>query len=191
MDNALAHKKQELRKKLKKIRALIPKDKARAKSLELTKTITGSEAYRRSESVMTYVSFGSEVQTQALMEQVLTDKKKLFVPICDVDLKVMFPVEIGSFDQLEIGSYGILEPKKELLESGVLKIGDKTDIDLAIVPVLGFDKHGGRLGYGGGYYDRFLEGYTGVSVGIAFSECLVESVPAEKHDIKLGKIYYC
>lgn len=191
MDNALAHKKQELRKKLKRIRALIPKDEARAKSLELTKTITGSEAYRRSESVMTYVSFGSEVQTQALMEQVLTDKKKLFVPICDVDLKVMFPVEIGSFDQLEIGSYGILEPKKELLESGVLKIGDKTDIDLAIVPVLGFDKHGGRLGYGGGYYDRFLEGYTGVSVGIAFSECLVESVPAEKHDIKLGKIYYC
>ena len=191
MDNALAHKKQELRKKLKRIRALIPKDEPRAKSLELTKTITGSEAYRRSESVMTYVSFGSEVQTQALMEQVLTDKKKLFVPICDVDLKVMFPVEIGSFDQLEIGSYGILEPKKELLESGVLKIGDKTDIDLAIVPVLGFDKHGGRLGYGGGYYDRFLEGYTGVSVGIAFSECLVESVPAEKHDIKLGKIYYC
>ncbi len=191
MDNALAHKKQELRKKLKRIRALIPKDEARAKSLELTKTITGSEAYRRSESVMTYVSFGSEVQTQALMEQVLTDKKKLFVPICDVDLKVMFPVEIGSFDQLEIGSYGILEPKKELLESGVLKIGDKTNIDLAIVPVLGFDKHGGRLGYGGGYYDRFLEGYTGVSVGIAFSECLVESVPAEKHDIKLGKIYYC
>ena len=191
MGNALAHKKQELRKKLKRIRALIPKDEARAKSLELTKTITGSEAYRRSESVMTYVSFGSEVQTQALMEQVLTDKKKLFVPICDVDLKVMFPVEIGSFDQLEIGSYGILEPKKELLESGVLKIGDKTDIDLAIVPVLGFDKHGGRLGYGGGYYDRFLEGYTGVSVGIAFSECLVESVPAEKHDIKLGKIYYC
>lgn len=191
MGNALAHKKQELRKKLKRIRALIPKDEARAKSLELTKTITGSEAYRRSESVMTYVSFGSEVQTQALMEQVLTDKKKLFVPICDVDLKVMFPVEIGAFDQLEIGSYGILEPKKELLESGVLKIGDKTDIDLAIVPVLGFDKHGGRLGYGGGYYDRFLEGYTGVSVGIAFSECLVESVPAEKHDIKLGKIYYC
>lgn len=191
MGNALAHKKQELRKKLKRIRALIPKDEARAKSLELTKTITGSEAYRRSESVMTYVSFGSEVQTQALMEQVLADKKKLFVPICDVDLKVMFPVEIGAFDQLEIGSYGILEPKKELLESGVLKIGDKTDIDLAIVPVLGFDKHGGRLGYGGGYYDRFLEGYTGVSVGIAFSECLVESVPAEKHDIKLGKIYYC
>ena len=103
----------------------------------------------------------------------------------------MFPVEIGSVDQLETGSYGILEPKKELLQSGVLKIGDKTDIDLAIVPVLGFDKHGGRLGYGGGYYDRFLEGYTGVSVGIAFSECLVESVPAEKHDIKLGKIYYC
>ena len=191
MDNALAHKKQELRKKLKRIRALIPKDEARAKSLELTKTITGSEAYRRSESVMTYVSFGSEVQTQALMEQVLTDKKKLFVPICDVDLKVMFPVEIGSFDQLEIVSYGILEPKKELLESGVLKIGDKTDIDLAIVPVLGFDKHVGRLGYGGGYYDRFLEGYTGVSVVIAFSECLVESVPAEKHYIKLVKIYYC
>lgn len=191
MDNALAHKKQELRKKLKRIRALIPKDEARAKSLELTKTITGSEAYRRSESVMTYVSFGSEVQTQALLKQILTDKKRLFVPLCDVSLKIMFPVEIGSVDQLETGSYGILEPKKELLESGVLKIGDKTDIDLAIVPVLGFDKHGGRLGYGGGYYDRFLEGYTGVSVGIAFSECLVESVPAEKHDIKLGKIYYC
>ena len=191
MDNALAHKKQELRKKLKRIRALIPKDEARAKSLELTKTITGSEAYRRSESVMTYVPFGSEVQTQALLKQILTDKKRLFVPLCDVSLKIMFPVEIGSVDQLETGSYGILEPKKELLQSGVLKIGDKTDIDLAIVPVLGFDKHGGRLGYGGGYYDRFLEGYTGVSVGIAFSECLVESVPAEKHDIKLGKIYYC
>ena len=87
MDNALAHKKQELRKKLKRIRALIPKDEARAKSLELTKTITGSEAYRRSESVMTYVSFGSEVQTQALLKQILTDKKRLFVPLCDVSLK--------------------------------------------------------------------------------------------------------
>lgn len=191
MDDSLALKKQELRKKLKRIRALIPKDAARAKSLELTKTITGSEAYLRSESVMTYVSFGSEVQTLALIEQILTDKKNLFVPLCDVNLKVMFPVKISSIDQLELGNYGILEPKKELLKSGVLTIGDKTDIDLAIVPVLGFDKRGGRLGYGGGYYDRFLKGYTGFSVGIAFSECLVENVPAEKHDIKLGKIYYC
>ena len=191
MDDSLALKKQELRKKLKRIRALIPKDAARAKSLELTKTITGSEAYLRSESVMTYVSFGSEVQTLALIEQILTDKKNLFVPLCDVNLKVMFPVKISSIDQLELGNYGILEPKKELLKSGVLTIGDKTDIDLAIVPVLGFDKRGGRLGYGGGYYDRFLNGYTGLSVGIAFSECLVENVPAEKHDIKLGKIYYC
>ncbi|HIW57618.1 MAG TPA: 5-formyltetrahydrofolate cyclo-ligase [Firmicutes bacterium] len=191
MDDSLALKKQELRKKLKKIRDLIPKYEARAKSLELTKTITGSEAYLRSESVMTYVSFGSEVQTLALIEQILTDKKNLFVPLCDVNLKVMFPVKISSIDQLELGNYGILEPKKELLKSGVLTIGDKTDIDLAIVPVLGFDKRGGRLGYGGGYYDRFLKGYTGFSVGIAFSECLVENVPAEKHDIKLGKIYYC
>ena len=191
MDVSLALKKQELRKKLKKIRDLIPKYEARAKSLELTKTITGSEAYLRSESVMTYVSFGSEVQTLALIEQILTDKKNLFVPLCDVNLKVMFPVKISSIDQLELGNYGILEPKKELLKSGVLTIGDKTDIDLAIVPVLGFDKRGGRLGYGGGYYDRFLKGYTGFSVGIAFSECLVENVPAEKHDIKLGKIYYC
>lgn len=191
MDDSLALKKQELRKKLKKIRDLIPKYEARAKSLELTKTITGSEAYLRSESVMTYVSFGSEVQTLALIEQILTDKKNLFVPLCDVNLKVMFPVKISSIDQLELGNYGILEPKKELLKSGVLTIGDKTDINLAIVPVLGFDKRGGRLGYGGGYYDRFLKGYTGFSVGIAFSECLVENVPAEKHDIKLGKIYYC
>ncbi len=191
MDDSLALKKHELRKKLKKIRDLIPKCEARAKSLELTKTITGSEAYLRSESVMTYVSFGSEVQTLALIEQILTDKKNLFVPLCDVNLKVMFPVKISSIDQLELGNYGILEPKKELLKSGVLTIGDKTDIDLAIVPVLGFDKRGGRLGYGGGYYDRFLNGYTGLSVGIAFSECLVENVPAEKHDIKLGKIYYC
>ena len=182
------NKKTELRKKYACLRDSIPKRHRLDDAEKICQRLVESEYYKRSKTVFVYVSFGSEVSTDLLIDRIIRDKGLAVVPLCDTETHTMRLIGIENKTQLEPGSYGILEPKRKLLEGGELTEFDKNEIDLAIVPGLAFDDSGLRLGYGGGYYDRFFEGFKGCSIGLSYSESMTESLPETEYDCRIDGV---
>lgn len=147
------------------------------KSAAIAGLLTGCGAYKNADTVMTYVSFGSEVSTDLILEKIRNDGKTAAVPLCGKNRDMTARV-IKSKDELRPGAYGVPEPS---VESPVI---GKNNIDLIIVPGLGFDKNGFRIGYGKGYYDRYLSGFEGASIGLCFEACLLDRVFREETDQK-------
>ncbi|MEN2998148.1 MAG: 5-formyltetrahydrofolate cyclo-ligase [Brevinematia bacterium] len=140
-----------------------------------------TEYWKSSKSVMLYVSIGSEVMTLRLVTYVLEDGKVLILP--KVRGREILPVAVTSKFKLVSGFRGILEP-----EGG--EVFDSV-IDIAIVPVVGFDENGHRLGYGGGFYDRFLAKNLErikLKVGLAYECQKVNLLPYEDRDVKLDLV---
>lgn len=136
--------------------------------------------------VMSYVSFGSEVSTHTLIKEALAAGKRVAVPLCVREGRRLIPSEILDFpDDLRPGTWGILEPRPECLRPL-----DPQLIDLVIVPGVAFDRKGNRLGYGAGYYDRFLKTLKPgtVTIALAFSEQIVPDVYAEDHDLPVDMV---
>ncbi len=174
---SLSQKKAELRREWKAVRASVP-DRAEKNRAIAEKVLTHS-AVRLAKTAFLYLSFGSEVETLPILEELLRRGVRVAVPRCDLETKTMDAVEISHLSQVEKGAYGILEPV------GDLPVLSPKEIDVALVPALAFDNEGFRLGYGGGYYDKFLNEMDGVTVGLAFSECLTHDLPREEFDMQV------
>ena len=134
---------------------------------------------------MCFVSFSSEVDTHVFIQDALSEGKRIVVPITLQDIKELLPSEIKDFQELEKGCYNILTPKKDYIRPI-----DKTHIDLVVVPGVVFDPSGYRIGYGGGYYDKFFHtiAKTVPKIAIGFSLQLVSHVPRESFDIPVDMI---
>ena len=128
-----------------------------------------------SQTILAYSALPDEVPTQALLDLLVKQGKIVLLPrvISNTDMELR--CYTGRHD-LQEGAYGILEPNGALFT-------DYETIDVAIVPGMAFDTEGHRLGRGKGYYDRFLKGYDGVSVALAFSEQECDLVPTEEFDL--------
>jgi 5-formyltetrahydrofolate cyclo-ligase len=133
--------------------------------------------YREADIVYTYVSKPSEPDTTSLIEAALAAGKRVAVPRCLPENVAMEFYEISSLQELEPGSYGILEPNPERNPPAAL-----SDRAVCVVPGLSFDSDGFRLGYGKGYYDRFLAGFGGPTVGLCYSGCVRRSLPRGHYD---------
>ena len=167
-------KKAVLRKELLSLRkALSP--------AELTVDLLNSyKEFRKAKTVFCYVSYNGEVETLNLLSDIARIKT-LVVPYCTDDAGNMIAVKINSTDDLKKGMYGILEPKNPVPFP-------KEAIDFAIVPGVAFSKDGYRLGYGKGYYDRFLSDITPYKLGVCKKELLLEKLPTNEFDIKMDNI---
>lgn len=161
--------KKELRKKYTKARAGVEDKEGKDKLIR--KNLRELDIYKKAKSVFVFISYKSEVDTRGIIEDILADGKKLLVPL--VKGSEMIAVEVKGIDDLEPNKMGILEPK-----SGK----EVTDVDLTITPGLAFDKKGYRLGYGGGYYDKFFAKVDTVRMGIGYSDQYVESIVHEDYD---------
>lgn len=137
----------------------------------------------KAETVAITISRQTEVQTRTIIEVCWTLGKNVVVPKCNPEQKTMDFRGITSFEQLETVYLDLQEPNPLTTDSL-----NKIEIDLLIVPGVVFTKEGYRIGYGGGYYDRYLETYTGETISIAFELQLVDQVPIESHDVPVGKI---
>lgn len=166
----------ELRAHFAAVRDKIAPDIRAEKSRIICEKFLSLDQFKKSDTVMIYINFRSEVETLSAASEILSGGRRLIVPKCNTETNEILPCEIRSLDELSAGSYGILEPTAE-------NICNKSEIDLAVLPALAFDKDGFRLGYGGGYYDRFLKDFDGISVGLCFSECLTEKLPRGEFDI--------
>ncbi len=132
--------------------------------------------WREARCVGFYVSTGAEVGTRkALREELDAAAHHVAAPVTNPDAAGLTFREVRSFDDLVPGAFDILEPADG-------EAVDAADLDFVLVPGVGFDAAGRRLGRGGGHYDAFLAGYGGTAVGLAFSEQVVETVPVDAHD---------
>ena len=166
--------------------AVDPKTRA-ALSRDIVRDIVGTSAYRRSDAVMAYMSFGSELQTDEFVRRVLDQGKVLLLPRVDrrEGLLEVYRVRDPVRD-LRVGSWGIREPRPDRCERVEPHV-----IDFVLVPGLAFDARGGRLGYGGGFYDKLLA--DGLSPGSwlvagAFEGQMVEKVPTDEHDVRMDVV---
>ncbi len=138
-------------------------------------------AYKEAKVIFTFISFGSEVDTLRLIDDALREGKTVAVPWINKEKKLMEAKIIKDLEDMHPGLYGILEPSPE---AEALKY---QDIDIIITPGVAFDNLGGRIGYGGGYYDKFLAEVKGRVPKIALSYELqrVEKLPLEPFDMKI------
>lgn len=170
--------KKELRKLFRKKRSEI--DEKIQKDSQIARRIFELTEIKNADTVLIYVSYDSEIDTHSIIEKLLECGKKVAVPKCLKD-GIMNFIYIKSFDDLTAGAFGIPEPVG--ISEAVI-----TKNTVCIVPALSFSADGTRLGYGGGYYDRFLEKYNNIyTVGVCYEELVSENLPSEKHDIKINK----
>lgn len=172
--------KENLRKYLKEKRKEI--ENKEAKSHLIFHNLKALDIWKRAKIINTYVSLKDEVDTRFIIYHALIESKRVFTPIVfKHELKFG---EIYSFNDLEYGPFGILQPK-EISEVNY------DSFDLIIVPGIAFDCRGYRIGYGKGYYDRFLKNIRrGKKIGLIFEELLMDKFPfePEKYDQKVDII---
>ncbi len=166
--NDIREYKASLRKKVRAKRESLPAEIKEELDKGILGNITRLRQYKLNETILTYVSTRIEVDTIALIRRALRDNKRVAVPRCVENSREMEFYYINSLDELEPRTFGVLEPVKEKCEL----LTDYTK-GLCIVPGLAFDFQGYRLGYGKGFYDRFLGRFSGDTAGICYSSCVV------------------
>ena len=178
-----AHKK-EMRDKYKQIRRDMPVNVKTERDYQIFSRLVDMETYKKSELILTYVSTDIEVDTIQFIEHALNDNKTVAVPRCVDGTRNMDFYIIKSIDDLESGSFSVQEPSPEKCEK--LK---KFDNAFCIVPALVYDSYGYRLGYGKGYYDRFLSAHKNMYlVGIGYCCCMVTKLIHGYFDVAVNTI---
>jgi 5-formyltetrahydrofolate cyclo-ligase len=144
--------------------------------------ILALSAFAAARVVMTYLDFRNEVCTRPLLPELWTQGKTVIVPYCTGEDLGLFPLE--NLGELAPGAWGILEPRPELRGTAGKRAKPEL-IDLALIPGAAFDRCGGRLGRGKGFYDRFLPRLRpdALKIGLAFECQLLESIPMTVHDV--------
>ncbi len=172
--------KHTLRKILRQKRRALPDRHER--SIRICAHITSTPRYHAAHSIHCYLPIGSEVDTTPLIRHALAHQKRVIVPVVAPDTSDLTHTWLTSLEAetLRPGLHGIPQPH---LIQPVAVTSDTCD--LIIVPLLGFDSEGYRLGYGKGYYDRFLANTTAPAIGIAFATQQVSHIPHEPHDVPL------
>ena len=184
--------KEVLRQRLSEKRRSISPEKIFRKSRHIQALLFSVHTYQEARCVGFYVSSGHEVKTHEMIRDCFQMGKQVVVPKCGEKAADMSLFRIDSFDDLMPGAFGILEPSDPI---------DKVELDVVdvlIVPGIGFDRLGHRLGQGGGYYDAILGSRPrAVVIGIAFAVQVVDAIPVEAHDaivdliVTENEVIYC
>ena len=170
--------KKELRQTvLNQMKKLSGNDKEQADSW-LTQRLLSSAAYQNAQVIATYLSMPHEVSTASFIKQAQLDGKRVLVPKTYGQGRMIFV----DYDEshLQKSSFGLLEPMSE-------EAVEKTEIDLIHVPGVVFNSQGFRIGYGGGYYDRYLDDYEGTSVSTIYQVQQADFTPAQ-HDVAVKEL---
>lgn len=171
--------KNQLKELVLEKRNSLPKDEILEKNEKIKDNLFGLEQYKKSKTIMFFVSFNSEVDTHDMIKEALKNKTVVVPKVIHQEIE---PSVIIDFDNLMPAKFGILEPIE------LMKIAYK-NIDLVLVPGIVFDREGHRIGYGFGYYDKFLAKVPkAVKIGLAFDFQVVDKIPKEMHDVPVDLI---
>lgn len=173
--------KKEFRKEKIAIRNGIPISEKNKFDKEITDKILSLKEFKNAENILLFATTGSEFQTKLIFELSREQNKNLYFPKCLKNFKMSF-YKINDLSEMKSGMYGILEPEEAEIYNNF------SATDLIIVPALSVDKSFNRIGYGKGYYDRFLKDFKGVSVCPIYPELISKEVPTGQFDIPLDII---
>lgn len=176
--------KQELREKTLEQRDALSEQTRREYAAVIMNCVLSQPEIKEAKGVFCFVGFGSEPDTTHLILRLLEDGKRVFIPRTEKGNPEMKLAEIDSLDELEVDYYGILSPKADHPRWGTIR-----DVDAVIVPGVAFDTKGYRVGYGAGFYDRFLADDPSVfKLAIGYALQLTDSVPKDDHDIPVDAL---
>lgn len=148
---------------------------------DIEKHLFSSKIYKESKTIFTYVSISSEVNTINICRKILDDGKTLLIPKINMENKTMDSVILNSLDDLIEMEFNIPSTDNGIIYNG--------EIDLVLVPLLGININGYRLGYGGGYYDKFLKNrHAKNTVALSYSFQITNNIPLDKWDVQLNYI---
>ena len=176
--------KKEQRQTLREILGAISEEDIKERSIIACNLLCGQPEFQKAEIMMTFLSLAREIDTASLVLRAWMERTRVLAPKVSWEQRRMLPIEITSLTQdIRDTPVGIREP------SGGTPI-PVANIDLVIVPGLGFDPFGNRLGRGRGFYDRFLShrDFRGVACGLAFEEQFVDLVPVGPHDMQVDML---
>ena len=175
--------KKHLRAEMRLHRAAVSTDQKFLIDDAICKQLIGSSVFEHAQMVFIYCSTLEEIDTYEILLESLRRGKRVCVPRCEEQQGVMTAREIRSISELVAGKYGIPEPRADA------EVVHPSTIDLCVVPCLAADGRGYRLGYGGGYYDRFLAGVHAQIAALCAEDRVLEEVPTEIFDIPCDLIF--
>lgn len=144
-------------------------------SKQIHENLKKIEQYKNADIVACYYSIGSEVKTQDIMQEILSEGKTLSLPRLKDD-KLVF-CNVKKISDLEKGEFGIMEPKQYCPTS--------EKIDVIVVPAIGMTREGHRLGYGKGFYDKFLKDKDITTIALTYAKLVVKNIPNSELDIPI------
>ncbi|MDI6826440.1 MAG: 5-formyltetrahydrofolate cyclo-ligase [Candidatus Aenigmarchaeota archaeon] len=178
--------KEDIRKKILSLRDSLTEEEMRSKSGLIQKRLFNLPEFKKARTIFFYVSTRNEVKTERMIKSALNLGKRVVVPISDVKERKLILSELKDFDkELEPGAFNILEPKREFFRPVLSE-----EVDFIIVPGIAFDKNGDRIGYGMGFYDKFLSSLKKrvPTVGLAYEFQMVDDIPVDDKDVTVDKV---
>lgn len=184
----IQRRKQTLRRRISALRSAMTDEEWQKKSGIIRNRLLSCERWQQSRHIALYYSKDKEVDTKELIQQGWQEGKSIYLPKSYPQKKTMTFYRLTSFDQLAVAYYGLHEPIPG--KSAPLSV---EDLELVIVPGLVFDRSGYRIGYGGGFYDRFLatlpHNVYKVSLAFQFQVLQNEAVPRDVFDVAMDRIF--
>ena len=173
--------KDELRAQMRRMRRALSGEEQREAAKAAAARIFALEAYQSARVVMAYAAAKGELSLDWILDDALTSGKALALPRCEGE-GVMRAYRVQTRARLKKGAYGIWEPDETCPPI------EPDDMDLILVPGTAFDRQGGRLGQGGGYYDRYLAQTRAVRIGVCHDFALLDAVPTQAHDARMDGV---
>lgn len=154
-------------------------EEVRCKSRDICKNLIGSEFYKSAGTIMIYMPIMNEADTSEILADIFARGRRAVIPMVKDDN--MYGIYVKKDSGYRRGKFGILEAIEE-------EYAEKTEIDAVIVPGIAFDRKGGRIGFGKGFYDRYLREMKAKKIGLCYDFQLIDDVCAEENDINMDCI---
>lgn len=184
----ISNKKKQIRRDILKIRRDMDIEIKDGYDKIIEEKFFESSFYKQAKNIFIYISYDSEINTKRIINRAIKEGKNIYVPRTEFSTKLMNAVKINNFENMIESRYGILEPKKE--EPFI----NPNDLDLIVVPGVAFDKNGGRVGYGAGYYDRYFKRIDKqnrlrvTKFALIYDFQLIDEVPTDEEDVLVDAV---
>jgi len=180
--NTIRKDKDELRQKYLALRTAMDRDVKKAIDETICKTAESLVSFRYAEFVLLYAATDDEIDVSAIAEAAFKAGKKVAFPRSDKETHTMKYHFVSSLDELAVDTYGIKEPPKD---APVYDSSSESGSAVCFIPGLLYDKAGYRLGYGKGFYDRYLSAFSGCKIGVIYSDYILTAVPRGRFDVSV------
>lgn len=171
--------KDAIRKDCSDKRNVIDKDIHAAMDQKICQTAVSLVSFRYADVILLYAPIKSEIDVMPIFHEAIRQGKRVAFPRCNVEERTMKFHFVNSLEELTPCAYGIREPAED---APVFDPREEKGSAVCYVPGLAFDAYGYRLGYGKGYYDKFMHTFNGCTIGVVYSEFILPSLPKGRFD---------